>query len=125
MICVVNVGEVPKTRTPEPVSSEIAPEIPADVVRPVKAEVPLPRRRPVSVEAPEPPLDTARGVPSESEPREAVAANKFVDDAVVLKKLVVVAEVPVAVLKVKSVRVEDAVERKPFRKPRVVEVALP
>jgi len=40
-------------------------------------------------------------------------------------KLVVVAEVPVAFTKVKFWRVEEAVERKPWRKPRVVEVDTP
>ena len=44
--------------------------------------------------------------------------------AAVTAKLVVVAEVPVAVEKVKSVRVEEAVEMKPLRKARVVEVAF-
>jgi hypothetical protein len=41
----------------------------------------------------------------------------------VVARLVVVAEVPVAIVKVKLVRVEDAVERKPFWNERVVEVA--
>lgn len=63
--------------------------------------------------------------------------NRLVDDAVVLKKLVVVALVPVAVLKVKAWRVvepvtrklelmvDEAVEKKPLRSPRVVEVETP
>src|SRR5687768_14325075 len=41
----------------------------------------------------------------------------------VTAKLVVVAEVPVALVKLKVVSVEEAVERKPFRKARVGEVA--
>lgn len=41
----------------------------------------------------------------------------------VVEKLVVVADVPVAMAKVKFVKVDDADERKPFRKARVVEVA--
>ena len=45
--------------------------------------------------------------------------EKLADD-----KEVVVADVPVAVVKVKLVKVEDAVERKPFKKARVVEVAF-
>ena len=40
-----------------------------------------------------------------------------------MAKLVVVAAVPVALVKVKVVRVEEAVERNPFSKARVVEVA--
>jgi hypothetical protein len=52
-------------------------------------------------------------------------AKRLVLDAVVAKKFVVVALVPVALAKVKSVNVDDAVDRKPFRKPRVVDVALP
>ena len=67
----------------------------------------------------------------------AVVKKRLVELAVVEKKLVVVAEVPVALMKVKFWRVvepvtrksasivELAVERKPFKKPRVVEVATP
>jgi len=40
-----------------------------------------------------------------------------------IAKPVVVAEVPVAVVKVKVERVDEAGERKPFRRARVVEVA--
>lgn len=54
-----------------------------------------------------------------------VVKKRLVLEAVVLKKFVVVALVPVAVEKVKFVRVDDAVERKPFRKPIVVEVETP
>ena len=49
--------------------------------------------------------------------RVAVEAKRFVDEAVVAKKLVVVAEVPVAFTKVKFWRVLDPVAR---RLPRVV-----
>lgn len=53
--------------------------------------------------------------------------NKLVDEAVVEKRLVVVAEVVVelpVMIKLESI-VEEAVERKPLRKPRVVEVETP
>ena len=53
--------------------------------------------------------------------------NKLVDEAVVEKRLVVVAEVVVelpVMIKLESI-VEEAVERKPFNKPRVVEVETP
>lgn len=52
--------------------------------------------------------------------------KRLVDEAVVEKKLVVVALVPVAVVKVKPlVKVDEAVERKPFKSPIVVEVETP
>jgi hypothetical protein len=44
-------------------------------------------------------------------PKVAVVAKRLVDEAVVLKKLVVVAEVPVALMKVKFCKVEEEVER--------------
>lgn len=47
---------------------------------------------------------------------------KLVLERVVEKKLVVVAAVPVARVKVKLVRVDEALERKPFWRARVVEV---
>ena len=53
--------------------------------------------------------------------------NRFVELAVVEKRLVVVAEVVVelpVMIKLESI-VEEAVERKPFNKPRVVEVETP
>src|SRR3989338_11343506 len=53
--------------------------------------------------------------------------NRLVEEAVVEKRLVVVAlvvvELPV-IIKLESI-VEEAVERKPCKKPRVVEVELP
>lgn len=66
-----------------------------------------------------------------------VVKKRFVDDAVVAKKDVVVALVPVAFRKVKFCKVvepvtrkvelivEDAVEKKPLSSPRVVEVETP
>ncbi len=63
--------------------------------------------------------------PTVSVPMFPVVANKLVELAVVEKKLVVVALVVVELEAVKFVRVDDAVERKPERKPRVVEVELP
>jgi len=52
--------------------------------------------------------------------------KRLVDEAVVEKRLVVVALVVVDLSAIKPpVKVEDAVERKPFRKPRVVEVETP
>jgi hypothetical protein len=52
--------------------------------------------------------------------------KKLVVEAVVAKKLVVVAEVVVLRSATKPpVKVDEAVERKPFRKPRVVEVETP
>ena len=75
-----------------------------ELVMPVKAvtgEVPLPLRMPVRVVAPVPPLPTGRAVVRERVPRLAAAANKLVEEAVVEKKLVVVALVPVAFTKVK------------------------
>lgn len=55
---VVNVGDVANTNGPDPVSSDIAPDIPALVVTPVTGLVPLPNSNPVNVPAPVPPLDT-------------------------------------------------------------------
>lgn len=55
---VVNVGELEKTKEPEPVSSLMIEARPAEVVVAVKAEVPLPIRRPVSEVAPVPPYGT-------------------------------------------------------------------
>ena len=53
--------------------------------------------------------------------------KRFVEEAVVEKRLVVVAfvvvELPV-IIKLELI-VEEAVERKPFRKPKVVEVETP
>ena len=52
--------------------------------------------------------------------------KRLVEEAVVEKKLVVVAEVVVLWLAMKPpVKVEEAVERKPLRKPSVVEVETP
>ena len=52
--------------------------------------------------------------------------KRLVDEAVVEKRLVVVAEVVVELSAMKPpVKVEEAVERKPLRKPRVVEVETP
>jgi len=50
VILVVKVGLVPNTRAPVPVSSEIAPDIPAEVVRAVTALAPLPSKIPVKLE---------------------------------------------------------------------------
>jgi hypothetical protein len=55
---VVNVGVVPKTNAPEPVSSEICPAMPEESVVAVNALVPFPMRRPVRVVAPVPPYGT-------------------------------------------------------------------
>jgi len=57
---VVSVGAVAKTKAPLPVSSLMAPEIPALVVVAVIGDVPLPSTRPLSVPAPVPPLATPR-----------------------------------------------------------------
>lgn len=59
------------------------------------------------MEAPVPPLATGSAVVSESEPSAAVAAKRFVEDAVVEKNAVVVAFVPVAFVKVNACSVED------------------
>src|SRR3989344_4666631 len=92
----VRAGETLPTRTPvPPVSSEIAPKIPADVVSPVKALAPLPSRIPVRVVAPVPPEDTPKADWTVSEPNCAAVENRLVEDAVVEKKLVEVAEVVV------------------------------
>lgn len=52
-------------------------------------------------------------------------AKRLVDDAVVAKKLVVVAEVPVAFTKVKFWRVDEALARRLVKLPRPVAVILP
>ena len=65
------------------------------------------------VVAPVPPLPTVSALPRVSEPREPSALKRLVLDAVVAKKFVVVAEVPVAEVKVKDWRVEEALARKP------------
>ena len=49
-------------------------------------------------------------------PTARVVAKRLVEEAVVLKKLVVVALEPVALAKVKLVRVEEALETKPLLK---------
>ena len=62
-------GETEPTKTPEPpVSSEIAPKIPAELVRAVKGDVPLPKRIPVRVLAPLPPLETVNASPKVKAP---------------------------------------------------------
>ena len=93
----------------------------------VKALVPLPWRRPVSVEAPVPPFATERSVESESVPAERTPTFPFVekrlvDEAVVEKRLVVVAAVPVAFTHVRLV--VDAVAAPRFEMYEFVEVAL-
>lgn len=74
---------------------------------------------------------------TEAVPKLAAVAKRLVDEAVVEKKLVVVAEVPVALEKVKfwsvvepvtrkvELIVDEAVEKKPFSNPMVVEVETP
>ena len=52
-----------------------------------------------------------------------MARKSVVDALVEMYKFVVVAEVPVAVEKLKSVSVEEAVDRNPFKNAKVVEVA--
>ena len=54
-----NVGDVPNTRLPDPVSSDSAPDIPDEVVVAVTGEVPLPINTPVNDVAPVPPWLTA------------------------------------------------------------------
>ena len=95
-----------------PVTRRIWPTV-DESVRAVKAPVPLPCRSPVRVEAPVPPLETERRVWSVREPRLAAAEKRLVEEAVVEKKSVVVAEVVVAFTPVKFCKVEDAVVRKP------------
>ena len=58
-------------------------------------------------------------------PRLAAAENRLVLDAVVLKKFVVVALVPVAFTNVKFWRVEDAVAKMLAKVPSAVEVRFP
>ena len=78
----VKVGLADPTKTPDPpVSSEIAPKIPAEVVRPVKAPVPFPRRRPVKVAAPEPPLATGSALENVALVAKRFPAESAVDDA--------------------------------------------
>ena len=63
-------------------------------------------------------------VPTPRLPKKALLERKLVVEArPEMKRLVVVALVVVELVAVKSVRVEDAVETKPFKKARVVEVA--
>ena len=51
---------------------------------------------------------------------------RLVEEAVILKKLVVVAEVVVDLSAIKPpVKVEEAVERNPLSRPKVVEVETP
>jgi hypothetical protein len=64
-------------------------------------------------------------VPATAPPTEPSApVFSIFETSEVIAKLVVVAAVPVALEKVKLVRVEEAVERKPFKNARVVEVAF-
>ena len=58
-------------------------------------------------------------------PKVAFVAKRFVLEAFVLKKLVVVADEPVALTKVKFCRVEDALARKLLAVIVAVEVRLP
>ena len=73
---------------------------------------------PTPVEVIDPPLalvkkrDVLDAVFERRVPRLALAENRFVELAVVAKKLVVVAEVPVALVKVKFFRVDEPVARK-------------
>lgn|SRR3989338_5527037 len=71
------------------------------------------------VAAPVPPLPIGRAVPSTSVPIAPVWAKKFVDDAVVANKVVVVALAPVALVNVNACNVEDPVTS------RLVSVARP
>ena len=61
----------------------------------------------------------------EADPVVKEVEKRLVEEAVVEKRLVVVAEVVVELVAVKLVKVEEAVERKPFKKPSVVEVETP
>ena len=63
--------------------------------------------------------------PRVTKPKLALVEKRLVDEAVVAKKLVVVAEVPVALTKVKFWRVEEALARMLENVPRPVEVRLP
>ena len=65
-----------------------------------------------AVVVPVPPEVIGRALPKVREPNWAAAANKFVELAVEAKKLVVVALVPVAFVKVRSWRVDEPVRRR-------------
>ena len=69
---------------------------------PVIAPVPLPWRRPVSVVAPVPPFATVRAFPRVSVPTVASWEKRFVDDAVVENRLVVVAFVIIVLARVEA-----------------------
>lgn len=71
---------------------------------PVIAPVPLPWRRPVSVVAPVPPFATVSALPRVRVPIVANCEKRFVDDAVVEKKLVVVPAVSESVPAVSTPR---------------------
>ena len=106
-LVVVELSAVKLRRVDEPVIKRLA-----RVERPVKVLAPLkvfesPRR---VVEAEPPPQPTQE--PTVSVPIVAVLVLKSVVEALVAKKFVVVAEVPVARTKVKFWRVEEPVERR-------------
>lgn len=82
-----------------------------------------------AVQVNEPPVQVRAFVPVQVEsPKPLIKApNRLVEEAVVEKKLVVVAFVVVlfpVMIRLESM-VEDAVERKPFKKPKRVEVDTP
>jgi len=99
---------------PQPPFDDVVAKVWTEAVRPLIEVIPPPAEQPVHDE-------------TVSAPMFPLVANRFVVDAFVAKKLVVVAEVPVAVVKVKDWRVEEALERKPpvrFERPETARVPV-
>src|SRR5688572_17302765 len=92
-------SSAPHAYVEAPVTRRTCPAV-EELVMAVKTPVPFPCKSPVSVAAPVPPLATVRGVLSVrlfnvAAPAARTVANKLVEEAVVEKKLVEVAEVVV------------------------------